>query len=285
MRLTPVGRQSLLSIAGRAPMHGFPRRHLGLYEAFAYPWIGSLEWLRRMQLVVDELERIRRITGRERVSVLDFGGSSGYLALALRLWGADRHYEVTLADIDRAAIDEAIVAPPTIAKHVISDASGLPFEDDSVDVTVSGDVFEHIPRDRRPFWASEIARVTRLAQIHTIPCDDNAGRYASSIADSAFLAWHNLRFGSPDRWTTEHQQNGVPTIAEIHELFAGARVEGLMNTAVWLESIKVHFAGRIGSRLRFIARYMLRLRSIDSRPPFKSCLVVVTHTVAGRPLD
>ena len=278
-------RTSLLTMAGRAPMHGFPRRHFGLFEALAYPWIGSLEWLRRMQLVVDELERVRRSSGRECLTVLDFGGSSGYLAVALRLWGVDRHYEVTLADIDEAAIEVADVSPPIVEKLLIDDNGGLPIEAEGVDVTFSGDVFEHIPRERRPFWASEIARVSRLAQIHTMPCDGDDGQSASTAADAAFLDWHELTLGSPERWTSEHRQNGLPTHAELRELFTGSRIDPLLNTGVWLESVKLQFSGARVARLRFIARYMLRLRSVEGEPPFKSCIVVVAKTAADQPTD
>lgn len=250
-------------------------RGFGLFEALLYLPVGSLEWLRRHRLIIGELERMRTTAGKDRLRVLDFGGLSGSLAHAIRLYGLTRRYEIHVADIEREAIQSIQLRPPLVGKLAIEPFPPLPYADGSFDVVASSDVFEHIPPAMRGPWAEELSRVTRLGQVHTVPCDSADGRWESSAVDRAFAAWYLSVFGEPERWTTEHIANGVPTINDLHGYFRPTESRGLANTAIWMESMRVqHGPPGWFRRVWFILRYIPR-RTADLRPPFKGCLIVV----------
>jgi SAM-dependent methyltransferase len=272
----------VLLFATRLPIHPFPRRRLGVYEFLAYPWVGSLEWLQRYLLIVDELETFRKSSGRARLVVLDFGGGSGLLAEAMRLYHLTSHYEVVLADIDAEALAAAPTGSPLGARLLLHEGGAIPLSDGSVDLVVSSDVFEHIPSAARPHWAREIDRVARLGHVHSIPTEDPTHGMRSEEADAAFQAWHVLTFGRPDRWTTEHLAIGAPDLSELRALFPGARVRPFSNVDVWLESIRVHRTTTNPiHRMPFLLRYLRSLRGRQQHPPFKSSLVVVNARQRG----
>jgi hypothetical protein len=250
-----------------------PRR-IGLFEALAYPWVGSLEWLRRHALLIGELESIRQGAGVATLSVLDFGGGNGSLRHAMRLYGVTRHYRLTLADVDV----EAVAAAPrdqSLLDAIVLDVSGpIPLDDMSIDVAVSSDVFEHIPPDARRYWIEELGRVSRLGQIHTFPADSEDGRWGSTAADRLFDAWYRDRYGFAERWTEEHLAHGEPSVEEMAGYLPGASTQGFANTSVWLAMVKNQFSAGFIGRCSFALRYLTTMRKVDSRPPFKGCLLL-----------
>jgi SAM-dependent methyltransferase len=260
-------------------------RGFGLFETVLYLRVGSLEWLRRHRLIIGELERMRRAAEAEQLRVLDFGGLSGSLAHAIRLYGLTGRYEIHVVDIEREAIEGVELRPPLAGKLAIDPVPPLAYPDGSFDVVVSSDVFEHIPRELRSAWADELARVARIGQVHTVPCDSSDARWESSAVDREFAAWYESALGEPERWTVEHIANGVPTVDELTAAFHPTELRGLANTAIWMESMRVQYGPpRRLRRVRFIARYIAHRRT-DERPPFKGCLIVVdrsgTAPIAG----
>lgn len=258
-------------------------RGFGLFETLLYLRVGSLEWLRRHRLIVGELERMRRAAGTQRLRVLDFGGLTGSLAHAIRLYGLTRSYEIHVVDIEREAIEAIELRPPLAGKLAIDPVPPLPYPDASFDVVVSSDVFEHIPRRLRRAWADELARVARIGQVHTVPCDSADARWESSVVDREFASWYESALGEPERWTAEHIANGVPTISELTSDFRPTEVRGLANTAIWMDSMRVQYGpAGLFRRIRFITRYIAHQR-IDQRPPFKGCLIVVDRASTAPP--
>jgi SAM-dependent methyltransferase len=245
-------------------------RQIGVFEVGLYVAGGSLEWLRRHSLLLTELERIRSAEQADRLSVLDFGGASGALATTMSLYGRDRAYRVLLADIDTEALagkDSAIILDP---------AGSIPLPDDSVDVAVSSDVFEHIPPAERGRWAAELGRVARLGQLHTFPADSADGTWRSTAADVEFDRWYQDTFGERERWTTEHLATNEPTVEEMGALFPGAQVRGFSNIDVWSAMlIDQHSSSTALRRLNFGLRYLLRYRRADRVPPWKAAILSV----------
>jgi SAM-dependent methyltransferase len=271
-RLRPVVRRIFEGIA--RVLVRWPRG-FGLFETLLYLRVGSLEWLRRHRLIVGELERMREAAGVQRLRVLDFGGLGGSLAEAIRLYGLTDSYEIHVVDIEREAIEAIELRPPLAGKLTNDPLPPLPYPDRSFDVVASSDVFEHIPHNLRNAWADELARVARVGQVHTVPCDSSDARWESSAADREFASWYESTLGEPEPWTTEHITNGVPTVNELTAAFRPTELRGLANTAIWMDSMRVQYGpGGLFRRLRFITRYIAR-RTADERPPFKGCLVVV----------
>lgn len=256
-------------------------RGFGLFETLLYLRGGSLEWLRRHRLIIGELERMRRAAGTQRLRVLDFGGMTGSLAHAIRLYGLTDSYEINVVDIEREVIEAIKLRPPLAGKLASDPVPPLPYPDASFDVVVSSDVFEHIPRALRGAWADELARVARIGQVHTVPCDSSDAHWESSAVDREFASWYESALGEPERWTGEHIAYGVPTINELTTAFRPTELRGLANTAIWIDSMRVQYGpGGLFRRLRFITRYIAHRRS-DERPPFKGCLIVVDRK--GKP--
>jgi SAM-dependent methyltransferase len=250
-------------------------RGFGLFETALYLRVGSLEWLRRHRLIIGELERMRRTAEAERLRVLDFGGLSGSLAHVIRLYGLSGRYEVHVVDIEREAIEGVELRRPLAGKLAIEPVPPLPYADGWFDVVASSDVFEHIPRELRSAWADELARVARIGQVHTVPCDSSDSRWDSSAVDREFASWYEGTFGEPERWTVEHIANGVPTVDELTAAFHPTQLRGLANTEIWMDSMRVQFGPKGWvRRLRFIIGYIAHRRT-DERPPFKGCLIIV----------
>lgn len=236
--------------------------------------------MRRHLAILNALEALYASTGRRTLRVLDFGGADGSLARALRFYGIADHYALTLVDTDREAIARAEIRPPIDDAVAIDPDEPLPFADGAFDIVVSSDVFEHIPAEARARWADDLARVSRIAQVHSVPLDSADGRWASSRYDRAYDAWLRATTGQSDRWTTEHLETGVPSVETIREIFEPTSVEGISNGDVWFAAMKAQNGPKDPiSRLRFAVRYVRTLRSLERRPPFKNALVLVD----GRP--
>lgn len=258
--------------AARVAVRGFPRR-FGMLEVMA---LGSVEWMRRHLAIVNAMEARRESNGKAVMTVLDFGGANGSLARALRLYGLADAYRIVLVDIDAEAIEAADTSPPVEAASVIEPDGSLPFPDDSFDLVVSSDVFEHIPAASRSRWANELRRVARFGQIHSVPADSDDGRWISTRVDREYDQWFRDRFGMQDRWTAEHIETGVPSVESLRELFGDCRIDGISNAEGWLAAMQAQQGSKSpASRLRFALRYYRRLRQLEGRPPFKNCLIVV----------
>ena len=233
---------------------------------------GSLDFVRRHLAMVNELERIRRELGLASMDILDFGGGHSPLSTFLRLYGLATNYRLAVADIAADAIDAARLEPPLVSKHLLAQDGSLPFADRSFDVAVSSDVFEHIPPSHRQPWASELHRVVRHAQVHNVPCDGD--EFASSSADAAYQAWHLKHFGTPEPWTAEHLENGVPALAELSGMFPGYEIQGIANADRWLTIMKDEGTNPSAfARLRRGLSYAHSGWRHDRTPPFKAAFV------------
>jgi 2-polyprenyl-3-methyl-5-hydroxy-6-metoxy-1,4-benzoquinol methylase len=94
------------------------------------------------------------IEGRD---LLDFGCADGVLSAALLEHGAK---SVTGVDVDREAIAkaQALAIPDRLSFHH-STVDGVPLEDESIDVVISYDVFEHVAHPER--ITEELFRIVR----------------------------------------------------------------------------------------------------------------------------
>ena len=273
-RLRLAGEEMFARVPWRFP------RTFGAAEVCLCAGGASIDFVRRHAAIVSELEAWRARLD-QRIDVLDFGGANSPLSKFLRLYGLAKHYRVIVADVDATAIEAAQLRPPLEAAVVLHPDGTLPFADQSVDVSVSSDVFEHIPKPDRRRWADELLRVTRLGQVHNVPCDGED--YASTATDAAFQAWHTELFGVPEQWSAEHIANGVPTVDELLDLFPGSQVRGIANAEYWLETMKDEASRTsLPARVARSIRYVVRGSQNSAKSPFKACLLTVSVDPRGR---
>jgi hypothetical protein len=205
--------------------------------------------------------------------VLDFGGGAGGLSKVIMLHGLTSSYEVVLADVNSAALRIAPRCAPVLGMVQLPFDPSLPLAAGAVDVVVSSDVFEHIPQSARLPWSTELERVARYGQIHTMPCTSNDGQFAAERTDRALQAWHERTFGKADPFTAEHLQNGLPTPDDLRAMFPDGVLTGFANAEVWLKAMK----GSLSRPSRF-ARLVAAFSALPSigkydTPPFKNCFV------------
>jgi hypothetical protein len=256
----------------RAAPARIPSR-FGLRQALASAVAGSVEWMDRHLRILRRLEDLRRWRGASRLDVLDFGGAEGGLAKTVVLHGLAHRYRIVVADVDAEALRIAPRSAPVALRVRLGPEAGLPFPDRAFDVAVSSDVFEHVPPSWRAHWALELGRVSRFGQLHTVPCSSEDGRFAGRDADERFQRWHLETFGRADVFTSQHQEHGLPSPAELARLFPGARLAGFANTEVWLQCMRDQFRrtsrpARVLNGLAFLRRH-----GRAEHPPFKNCLV------------
>lgn len=122
-------------------------------------------------------------------TVLDAGAGQGTLSIKLAKLG----FEVTSADASKAAVKVLRDrAPGRVAE---ADVTSLPFEDESFDAAVLGEVLEHVEDDRQAL--AEVARVLRPR-----------GVLALSVPADPKL------YGPSDRWAGHVRRYTRPALLE-----------------------------------------------------------------------
>jgi SAM-dependent methyltransferase len=155
---------------------------------------GYPDWATRYVPVVNGLRHRQLDTER----ILEVGANENGFA---RFAGA-RTVVVDLAfDHVRAARQTQPVLP------VVAGASALPFRDDTFDVCVSMDTFEHLPDGMREGAAGEMVRVLRDSGTAVVGFPSGE---ASARAEEAINAAYEGLTGRPLGWLAEHAEHGLP---------------------------------------------------------------------------
>jgi hypothetical protein len=153
-------------------------------DMFEYPF----DQYQRYQDVRQVVDVIRAATGRDRLTILDVGGTD----LAERFLPDD---VVTRANLERS---------PGV--QLQTDGTRLALRDGSVDVVITVDTLEHIPEPRRSAFLAELSRVAGEYVIVTGPF---ANAY-SPTADHLLNAYFVSIAGIVHRFLSEHLEHGLP---------------------------------------------------------------------------
>src|SRR5512143_1804185 len=136
------------------------------------------------------------------MKILDVGGYPGYLRLFL-------------PDDDILLVD---LADDKIPNYLKADALALPFGDGSFDIAVTADTLEHITKEDRPKFLSEVSRVVRKAVVLAAPfCTEDVEAY-EQLANS----FHRGACGEDFFWLKEHIDNGLPDLEETTKALGNA---------------------------------------------------------------
>ncbi len=126
--------------------------------------LGDLQLINRLfggiSTMTDMLGRVSRQTGLREISMLDVGGADGDLAKqsADRLAKNGIRLSVTVADRAASHLDPSVTC-------VASDATALPFRNDSFDVVGCSLLVHHLNPQQVEAFAAEALRVCRVAML------------------------------------------------------------------------------------------------------------------------
>jgi len=166
---------------------------------------------------------IKQIMGStKQIKVLDVGGKKGLL----REFGI----ESTIIDMEAGEGKD----------YVQGDALNMPFKDESYDIVVSCDVLEHISRNDRKQFVSEMLRVAKGFVILCAPFDRPRIAEAEIEANEFYKKITN----KDHRWLVEHISNGLPSTVELEKLLSDKKVFfksfNHLSIQTWLLTTKIH---------------------------------------------
>jgi len=151
----------------------------------------------------------------------------------------------------------------SLIRPVLGTATTLPFRDRSIEVIVSCDVLEHIPRADRLEALSEMLRVARRQVIRAAPC----GRLAQQAEEEVAQVYRE-KTHEDHPWLREHLDHGLPDATELETTIrslaeaqgrpASIQIQKNTNLRFWKWVFRHYFGG--GPRkARLIRHYMLAL--------------------------
>lgn len=118
-------------------------------------------------------------------------------------------------------------------QYAHADGAALPFPDNSFDACFCLDVLEHVPKDRRPAFLREMARVARDWVLVIGPFDDPGVEEAERAVSAAY----EEHLGRTEPWLSEHRAMGLPDRDAcrkiLEESARGVAQVGIGNLANW----------------------------------------------------
>ncbi len=136
------------------------------------------------------------------------------------------------------------------ANIIVGDATALTLADNSYDVVVALDVYEHIPQHLRAAFLQHTSRVASQLTVIGAPFDESKTVQAEQEASDY---WNHL-FGHPYRWLAEHAIEGLPNMVWSSQTVSsmGYHIGTLKHGDIdlWKLLIKAHFAKEYTQSLR-----------------------------------
>lgn len=133
---------------------------------------------------------------------------------------------------------------------VQGDATSLEFGDSAFDFSVSLDVLEHVPAEKRRAFVAESFRVARRAAVFAFP---ESAEETSAAERAANAVWEQ-HTGEDFIWLKEHFENGLPDVNEVlveaKRLTPYVLTFGHGSLSTWLPMMKLHFLKEFSPELR-----------------------------------
>ncbi|MBD8500992.1 class I SAM-dependent methyltransferase [Paenibacillus arenosi] len=151
--------------------------------------------------------------------------------------------EITYLDI---SLPDELLSNP---KYVLGDATKMDFCDESFDIVVALDVFEHIPSELREQFLSELTRVSSLGFVLTAPFHSYELGRAEQRVNAVYKALHGKDF----IWLQEHFDNGLPVLDETLSFLTSNKIKFKTfshgDLDIWERMMNVHFVAAADTRL------------------------------------
>lgn len=140
-------------------------------------------------------------------------------------------------------------------KYILGDATAMDFSDNSFDIIVALDVFEHIPPDRREKFLKEVNRVASSLFIIAAPFKSDE----VVLAEKRVNKFYKILNGAEHRWLIEHIENGLPNIQETFAFLENEKINYEFfkhgNVEIWEEIMYMEFLSNCN--MDFLEYYFL----------------------------
>ncbi len=165
-------------------------------------------------------DEIRRDSNYPKVSVLDVGSNG----VGIGRYLTEPETRITVLDLNRPPVQDT--ASFTKVDYVISNGIKMPFQDDTFDYVVCVGVIEHVEKEERRAFLSEITRVSKKSVLLVFP-------QSRAKKSEDFARWF---IRNKSVFLREHETNDLPKKSDVISAFAGYRVheKKLMNAVIWI---------------------------------------------------
>jgi len=151
----------------------------------------GFDTFQRYKRIVDIITVIRNIEKKEHFSILDVGGYP--------------------CEFEKFSDDTIFVTDiPYCKKENYIKGSGinLPIKDNSLDIVISSDTYEHIPINKREQFLNEIIRVSKKYVILGAPFKSEINEFI----EDELCRLHDTIFHKEHPWLYEHKLNSLPLL-------------------------------------------------------------------------
>jgi arylsulfatase A-like enzyme/ubiquinone/menaquinone biosynthesis C-methylase UbiE len=152
----------------------------------------------RNYLIYQLLEKVRN---KMPLRILDVGGRNGQLG---KFFEKDKYY---VLDLKSRELDDASI-------YIQGDSRSIPIKDNSQDIVISSDMYEHIPSEFRISAIKEMLRVSKNFVILAAPFSSSEVENAEELANQFYLKIA----GEQHPMLKEHIENSLPS-EETLEIF------------------------------------------------------------------
>jgi len=183
------------------------------------------------------IEGSKEISGIRKYKILDVGGYKGATE------AFHKNDDVVIADVQKVK---------DVKNYIELSGSALPFEDESFDIVVSFDTFEHIPQKDRKHFINELYRVSKRGVLLAAPFDDTAKNV--SRAEVRLNDFHKKLYKKSHRWLKEHIEYVIPSASKLEKQLEDNSIPFVyMNTnelKIWTQLQMMLFSIELDTDLR-----------------------------------
>jgi SAM-dependent methyltransferase len=228
-------------------------------------WSKDIATYLRYSAILGQLSPIIRKSDRS-VTILDVGPGGEGIARFLKYSRDYNKCEICLADINPDFLKKVRIAS---CVHIAGDI--LPFENNFFDIVISVAALEHISKEKRLVFLSELSRVCKNTILLYFVMDDPEKGFSGKAGDLRFNKWHIDHFGCENAWTAEHLANQYVTPAEIEKSLPDSYIIGTQNVNVWFNYMT--YTRKLLTGFLTGILYILKWKNKNGNHPFYGCLV------------